>query len=233
MKRMICITGILFFISLMGMTDRPRDPWVFRCVLDKQPRMVVIALHERLWLAYSATDCTLYKSWKGDVNFSGAVYNAIHGPQPTIRGEVWMDGNPEMKLPLFMAGPDGTTVLPRWRGYRIRDDRVWLNFEFQLPDGTVIVVRESPEVITSDDGELVFQRLFEVDSMPDGWQVLAPIDHTDENGNAITYLEQDLYRSEMIFLPGGKTAAAMDFIHITNEGSTSVSAVLPNSEGGE
>ena len=63
--------------------DRPLDNWVFRSVMDSIPRIVTTALHDDLWLSYSAEDGTVYKAWDGTVNFDGAVFTTAHGPQPT------------------------------------------------------------------------------------------------------------------------------------------------------
>ncbi len=41
---------------------RPRDPWVFRSVLDNKPRMITAALHDDMYVAYSAQTCQLYKA---------------------------------------------------------------------------------------------------------------------------------------------------------------------------
>lgn len=75
-------------------TDRPRDPWVFRSVLDEQARMIVVALHERLWLAYDASNGELAKAWAGDVVMQGAVHDAVHGPQPVSRGRMLLGRAP-------------------------------------------------------------------------------------------------------------------------------------------
>ena len=46
--------------GLMAITpDRPRDVWVFRSVLDQRARMVTLALHDDLWVAYDATHAGL------------------------------------------------------------------------------------------------------------------------------------------------------------------------------
>src|SRR5687767_475682 len=66
--------------------DRPRDPWVFRSVLDNKPRMITVALHDNLYVSYDAQACQLYKAWKGGVVFDGAVYTTHHGPQPSSKG---------------------------------------------------------------------------------------------------------------------------------------------------
>jgi len=70
--------------------ERPHSPWVFRSVLDEQPRMITLALHDKVWAAYSTQDAALYKVWSGNVNFDGAVYTTAHGPQPMSIGDAWL-----------------------------------------------------------------------------------------------------------------------------------------------
>ena len=63
--------------------NRPMEPWVFRSVLDKKPRMLTLAMNKDLFIAYDTKRGSLYKAWKGDVDLDGAVYTTYHGPQPT------------------------------------------------------------------------------------------------------------------------------------------------------
>ena len=56
---------------------RPMDPWVFRSVLDKKPRMVTAALDDNLFVAYDARACQIYKAWKGGVTFLGRKRYAV------------------------------------------------------------------------------------------------------------------------------------------------------------
>ena len=65
---------------------RPIETWVFRSVIDQNPRMISAALHKDLYLSYFTQTGTLYKAWKGIVNLEGAVFNGAHGPQPTTVG---------------------------------------------------------------------------------------------------------------------------------------------------
>src|SRR5258706_3333755 len=70
--------------------DRPYQPWVFRSVLDDQPRIITLALNDHLWAAYHTDSCSLYKVWKGQVHLQGAVYDNAHGPQPISIGDAWL-----------------------------------------------------------------------------------------------------------------------------------------------
>jgi cytochrome c len=54
--------------------SRPAEAWVLRSVLDQKPRMLSIALHDKLWVAYNTQTGSLYKAWAGNVNFDGPVY---------------------------------------------------------------------------------------------------------------------------------------------------------------
>ena len=80
--RSICIIAILTVTSgcdkkgsnAVG-PERPYQPWVFRSVLDQQPRIITLALHDNMWAAYHTDSCALYKIWKGHVQLQGAVYD--------------------------------------------------------------------------------------------------------------------------------------------------------------
>ena len=84
---------LIFGLVLMALTSckrsnnaldeaRANDPFVFRSVLDSMPRMVTIALHDNLWVAYHTGSCSMYKAWRDGVDLTGAVYDTQHGPQP-------------------------------------------------------------------------------------------------------------------------------------------------------
>jgi len=66
---------------------RGHSPWVIRSSLDGRPRMLSIALAHELWLAYSTETASIHQFWRGDVDFTGPVYDAQHGFEPTSRGE--------------------------------------------------------------------------------------------------------------------------------------------------
>ena len=127
--------------------QRPRDPWVFRSVLDERARMVSIALSSDLWVAYDASWCGLYMAWKGGVHFDGAVYTTVHGPQPTSEGTSYLEG-PD-GLVWSSTSSDGKSVdLPaRWRGYVLQKGLVRLQYDLTLPDKSIVRVEETPEFV--------------------------------------------------------------------------------------
>jgi hypothetical protein len=128
---------------------RPRDPFVFRCTLDSRVRMVTLALHDELWVAYDAQTCGLYKSWKGGVKFDGAVYTTVHGPTPTSRGVDYQKGLEGDVW--FVRGADGPLeARARWRGYRLEQGACVLTYDLELADGRAIRIEERPEFATPE-----------------------------------------------------------------------------------
>ena len=100
---------------------RPNDPWVFRSVLDRQPRMITFALNDQLWAAYSTDSCSLYKVWAGSADFTGAVYNMRHGPQPMSIGAAWFVNAHRQPWSVSLGGK---TEHPRtdYKGHRYTED---------------------------------------------------------------------------------------------------------------
>jgi hypothetical protein len=127
--------------------QRPRDPWVFRSVLDGRARMVTVALANEIWVAYDATSCGLTKAWKGGVHFDGAVYTTVHGPQPTSEGEAYVLGAPGPAWQFTDAEGKTAVLAPRWRGYVLANGQVRLRYDLSLPGGAVARVEETPEFV--------------------------------------------------------------------------------------
>ena len=99
MPNQLFVFRTLLLISVLAITigcgkkdssivpERPHQPFAFRSVLDEQPRIITLALHDDVWAAYHTDSCSLYKVWKGHVQFQGAVYDNAHGPQPISIGD--------------------------------------------------------------------------------------------------------------------------------------------------
>ncbi|MEZ4918765.1 MAG: family 16 glycoside hydrolase [Saprospiraceae bacterium] len=150
--------------------DRPNDPWVFRSVLDKQARMITLALDEDLWVAYSTDSCSLYKAWAGSVAFEGAVYNMRHGPQPTSVGSAWFEN--KFKQP-WQVRLNGKTELPKtdYKGHRYTSDgHAEIMFDLVLSDGQRIRINERPEFVEVDR-QKGLERVFEVVEAPAGAEI--------------------------------------------------------------
>ena len=152
-------------------TQRPHDPWVFRSVLDEQPRIVTVALNENMYVAYDAREGGIYKAWKGGVNFDGPVYTTKHGPQPTSKGYAYYEH--KLTEPSWVIIKDGgATEKPefQFRGHEFKDDRVYIKYELKDAKGNVIQITESPEYV-QDGKKNGLERVFTTANVPDGEKV--------------------------------------------------------------
>ncbi len=153
---------------------RPHDPWVFRCVLDGRPRVVVAALSDDLWVAYDASTCGLYKAWSGGMDFTGSVYDDKHGPQPQTRGISLSQITGDVYWQV-LKGEAPVEVAPIYGGYRLDGmQSVQLSYRFKLPDAEVTVT-ERPEAV---EGGL--RRVFKVTGLPEGYALQFPLDAGSE-----------------------------------------------------
>jgi cytochrome c len=165
------IVGYLFSIGCKKSADtayqRPHDPWVFRSVLDSIPRMLTVALHDDLWAAYSAETGALYKTWKGGVNFDGAVYTTNHGPQPSTLGDAYFENQFPQPWTVTRNGKAEQPAI-QYRGHRFEDGQVTINYELKLQNGKTIKVQETPEYVTNESGQTGLERTFQLENVPNG-----------------------------------------------------------------
>ena len=172
------IAGLLgLFLASCGSSDedvlavrnagRPNSPWVFRSVMDNQPRMVTFALNDHLWVAYSVDSCSLYKAWSGGAAFEGAVYNMRHGPQPTSVGNAWFENKHRQPWSVTL---NGQAQSPRadYKGHRYtKDGHAEIMYDLVLTDGQRIRINERPEYV-EDGQQRGFERVYTVENAPDG-----------------------------------------------------------------
>ncbi|MEM9931513.1 MAG: c-type cytochrome, partial [Bacteroidota bacterium] len=169
---------LLLLVLVACQAEQPQDtlptrgltPWVFRSVLDQQARMLTVALHKDLFIAYSAETGALYKAWKGDVDLDGAVYTTAHGPQPEAIGRVWLKN--ETVNPWKVVPPNGTPLTPslQYKGHRIEEGQVYLSTTLAIPGQNITVtVMERPEFLTGLSGQIGLERRFSVVGLPKGY----------------------------------------------------------------
>lgn len=171
------------------LSERPFQPWVFRSVLDSQARIITLALHDDLWVAYHTDSCALYKAWKGYVHLQGAVYDNAHGPQPVSIGDAWTV-NPH-KSPWHVTH-NGHPVLQKiqYAGHVFDNGHVQLKYQLVCENDQIISVAEQPEAIGKKDGQLGFERIYFLKNVPDGYEVsidqqvssIALAGHVETNG---------------------------------------------------
>lgn len=146
--------------------DRPRDPWVYRSVLDERPRMITIALHRNMWSAYDTQKCGLYKAWQGGVEFDGAVYTTKHGPQPTTFGSPYLVDPLDQPVWTIHDPGNSQTVAPNYKGHRFQNNQVTLNYQLNYGD-QAISIGETPEYFESGRYPGL-RRTFSVDGLDNG-----------------------------------------------------------------
>lgn len=164
-------SGILSF--LIGCSEgpksrptRPMDPWAFRSVLDKQPRMLTLALDSNFYVAYDLGRAQLYKAWKGGVLLEGTVYTDKKNVQPTSWGEAYyVDSLKHASWELSIEGMNEKAELG-FKGYRFEDGGIILWYEATLGDGKQLVLEESPEFVRNASGNPGLERVFHVKGLP-------------------------------------------------------------------
>jgi cytochrome c len=151
--------------------NRPMDPWAFRSVLDRQPRMLTLALDSNCFVAYDLARCTLYKAWKGGVILEGAVYSDKKNVQPEAWGKSYFSDS--LHRFKWVADVNGTNVSPevRSRGYAFHKNQITLRYDLLLPSRDTIHLEEKPEFFQSKIGKPGLERIFKTSGVPDGVKV--------------------------------------------------------------
>jgi cytochrome c len=156
--------------SWASVDTRPLSPWVFRSVLDGQPRVVTVALHSNLYIAYNAAGASLFKAWKGGVEFDGAVYTTRHGPQPTSTGYAFYEQANDAPAWLIKQGETTEAAQVQFGGYRFEKNQVIFQYTLTTVSGAAIQVQEVPEY-TARNNQTGLQRRFTLHNVPDNTQV--------------------------------------------------------------
>ncbi|MEP6595707.1 MAG: c-type cytochrome [Ginsengibacter sp.] len=168
---LIFITLIVFFTTSCnkksGNIQRPRDPWAFRSVLDKKPRMLTLALDSECYVAYDLANCALYKVWKGGVMMEGAAYTNKKNVQPTTWGQSYFsDSLQKFKWIAEVNGKEDSSRIVS-KGYVFKNNQVYLKFELILSTDTVHI-EERPEFVRSENGRPGLERVFKISGSADG-----------------------------------------------------------------
>lgn len=224
--------SLLFLVVLTALTiwgcteqkkiERPRDPWVFRSVLDDQPRMVTVALHEDMYLAFDARQAGIYKMWKGGVNFDGAVYTTVHGPQPTSNGYAYYNRKLDKPYWLLKKGDAQEQLAVDFKGYEIRENQVYFKYHLLDNAGNTIKVEENPEHIVraNQDG---LKRSFVISDLPEGTKLgmISEISSLKNKGDFSTNGTFDQEKEEEQSYSKGKTISLLGTLWL-NSNSTEV-----------
>jgi cytochrome c len=151
--------------------QRPKDPWAFRSVLDKKPRMLTLALDSACYVAYDLAHCTLYKAWKGGVTLEGAAYTNKKNVQPITWGTAYYADT--LLHSKWMAVNNGKKISSRAvsKGYIFQNNQIYLKYLLILSIGDTIHIEERPEFIRSETGKPGLERIFKISNVPAGLTV--------------------------------------------------------------
>lgn len=144
--------------------ERPRDPWAFRSVLDKHPRMLTLALDTACYAAYDMAGCKLYKVWKGGITLEGAAYTDKKNVQPTSWGTAYSDTLQTEWAVLRDNVSDSFKLINR--GYRFNNNRITLNYLLITSTLDTIAIHEQPEFVIGKNGEPGLTRTFTTENFP-------------------------------------------------------------------
>src|SRR5690554_3317336 len=150
---------------------RPMDPWAFRSVLDRQPRMLTLALDSTFFVAYDLGRSQLYKVWKGGVTMEGTVYTDKKNVQPTGWGKAYFSDS--LGRTSWEGGIGGRRERPTVvnQGYRFRAGGIELKYALVLSSGDTLQVEERPEFVRGEDGKPGLQRIFKTANVPKNGEV--------------------------------------------------------------
>lgn len=148
----------------------PRPLWAFRSVIDKRARIATLALAKDYWISYDATHCSVYKFWKGDVKFNGAVYTTEHGPQPTSDGGSIFENDTEKPVWIYRKGTETKLFTPRFRGYFFdKADQTKVTFQYDIDiEGQKATLFETPQLLWEAGKAVGLNRKFEIGTYSKG-----------------------------------------------------------------
>lgn len=161
-----CAFLLAFLISCQptSQIERPKDPWVLRSVLDSRTRMVTIALHSDLFVAYDLSKCGLYKIWTGGISQEGAAYTNQKNVQPTSWGESYYTNELDKDFWFLASKGDRFVLQPKFKGYSFKDEHVFLKYELLLAGQSIARIEERPEFVGNESGEVGLERIFNTSS---------------------------------------------------------------------
>lgn len=164
------VAGVLLFTcdTERHVPTRPIEPWAFRSVLDKKPRMLTVALDSACYVAYDLTTCTLYKAWKGGVLMEGTAYSDKKNVQPTSWGTPYLSDT--IRYVRWLATKDGKPEPSRiiHKGHVFNNGQISLKYWMILNSSDTVKIEERPEFVRSKSGEPGLERVFSVSDAPNG-----------------------------------------------------------------
>lgn len=137
-------------------TPIDKMPSTFRCVLDKQTRVLVVRLNKTTAIAYDTGRCKMIKLWKDEkgqlINLTGPVYNGRHGEQPLSIGKTVISES----QPLFSSTNKSEKIKLQYKGYKLKNlknsDQQLTTLIYEVSDSSgklLATIHESPTLKNS------------------------------------------------------------------------------------
>ena len=125
-------------------------PNAFRCVLDKNTRVLVVKLNDTTAIAYDTGKCQMIKIWQNKdgrlIDLTGPVFNGQHGKQPLSIGETLVTE----KAALFSyrsAVRDSSLPRLQYRGHKLNEEKTTLIYAYLDDQGhELAVIEETPMI---------------------------------------------------------------------------------------
>jgi cytochrome c len=126
--------------------------------------MISLAIGPEEWLSYSTETASIHQYWRGEIDFTGPVYDAQHGAEPISTGIAFLR-EPNAGAWLVSEGDEWIPARVRWRGHGFdpASGAVWLRFDLQTPTGAAVTVTEWPERLAGKD-RIGLERRFLLDT---------------------------------------------------------------------
>lgn len=174
LKNNLALVFVLLAINVCHAQDivRPQELWVFRSVLDGRARVVTVALHKDLYVAYDGNSGGLIKVWKEGVSLDGAVYTTKHGPQPTSIGKRYSMGVVDEPNWFIYKDDKPMETKVQFRGYTWKNNKVTFHYLLTAGNSVSINIDETPEyTFNAKDNKTGLDRRFLVKDMPASYAV--------------------------------------------------------------
>lgn len=195
-KKFVCLFVLFTSITTWAQEiKRPREIWVFRSVLDKRARVITVALHDDLYVAYDGNNCGVFKVWKEGVLLDGAVYTTKHGPQPVSIGKPYSMGLVDEQIwNVYKDGKEIPTTV-QFKGYTWKANKVTFHYQLSFENQTVIA-SETPEYrLKPKENKAGLERIFTIENMPASYTAGVRI-QTENMVNSSDFVTDGVFKTE-------------------------------------
>jgi len=171
--------------------ERPKDPWIVRSILDNKPRMLSLALDTALYVAYDLQNLSLYKIWKGGINWTGAAYTNEKNIQPETWGHTYVKDSLSQTSWSIIKGEESYPAKAKFLGYQEKKNHLFLRYTIFDERGDTVQVSERPELVR-EGSKIGLNRNFSIKPNKPGLSLFQK-----SNSGEITLQVESVYQPEM------------------------------------